>query len=254
VCGIWTDGRNPKGVAAIYRIKGEDRGERPLGTILIADQFAVMIDGERIKQSVKSLMMVPDLLASRLGSMAFIRVPIPDHVGTSLPDRLVSRDGGGGYWLQNWMPEGCRALEGWVESIAARGIDTPAATSMNVSIEPEITTPAEGEAFCHEHDIPMLLVDKESPQRAQGSFPILLVDDDGIHVIREGHFPAELFTLLLARWEVDLSSCEPGNYPLVSAPGWVIGDDEVPERMRARLLRILDGPPEENRNTDLNGE
>lgn len=243
VCGLWADGRNPNALDAIYRIKGEDREGRPLGTILGAGKFARMIDGDRIRETVRGLMLVPDTLASRLGSMAFIRVPIPEHVGASLPDRLVSRGGNGGYWLQNWMPEGCRAVDVWVESIAARGIDTPAATSMNVSGEPEIAAPEEGEAFCRAHDIGMLLVDEGSPQRARGSFPILLADAGGLRVIREGHFPAELFTHMLPEWELDLSAYEFGNYPLVEVPEWVIGMDEVPERIRSRLLEYLDGPP-----------
>lgn len=242
VCGLWTDGQNNRGLDTLYRIKGADRGERPVGTTLTAARFTGMLDADRIAPSARNLMLEANELAGRLGSLCFIRAPIRREVGESLPSRLVSIGRDEGYWLQNWLPEGSRAAAPWIQAIGAQDIGLPVATSMNVSGEPELVEPEEGLRFCRQHGVPALLVDKRSPKRAKGSFPILGVDSKGISLIREGHFPARLFQTLLKGWEINLSDFVPAKYPLVDLPQKVDNDSANPAQIRSRLLDFLDGP------------
>src|SRR5512143_3168010 len=138
VCGLWIDGASAKAIERIDEIKGETRANRPFGTTLDGPEFASMIDPDGIAPSARSLFLDPDRLRSRLGSMCFIRIPIRRGVGMDLPPRLVSQTEDGTYWLQNWIPSGCRSSELWIEAMKKQAIAFPSATSMNVSGSPEL--------------------------------------------------------------------------------------------------------------------
>jgi hypothetical protein len=241
VCGLWTDGQLPAGLDEIYRIKGEKRSGRPIGAIMTSSEFIRKLDGELIAPSARDLVMDDHRLATRLGSICFIRAPIRGIVGTSLPDRLVSRTEDGTYWIQNWLPEGCNPAATWLESMRRMNIRLPVATSMNVSGSPEIVEPEKGRQFCEENGVPMFLADTGDPGRAHGSFPIIQVDFKGIALIREGHFPARLFQSLLQGWEIDLSNYQQAKYPLVD---FIRAEEEVfmqPAELRLRLIETMDG-------------
>jgi tRNA A37 threonylcarbamoyladenosine synthetase subunit TsaC/SUA5/YrdC len=241
VCGLWADGRSEEALDTIYAIKGEERADRPLSTTLMSPLFVEMVNGARIPAPLKGLFFDADELATHLGSMCFIRAPIRSQTASPLPSRLVSQSGEGTYWLQNWLPEGCEPTRRLMEALHASDLDVPAVTSMNVSGEPEIVDPEEGLAFSRDHDVPLFLADLDSPERVKGSFPIVQVDEEGMRLLRAGHFDPRFFRYLTGDWEIDLSDYRSGNYPLADIP------DEVEELapdgdlFRLRLLEWLDG-------------
>jgi hypothetical protein len=241
VCGLWADGQLPSGLDAIHRIKGEKRSGRPVGTTMTSTEFVRGIDADHIAPSVRDLVMNDHQLASRLGSLCFIRAPIRNELGTSLPDRLVSRTEDGTYWIQNWLPEGCNPAAAWMESMRRMNIRLPVATSMNVSGSPEIVEPEKGRQFCEENGVPMFLADLEDPRLAHGSFPIIQLDMKGITLIREGHFPARLFQSLLQGWEIDISNYQSAKYPLMDLDRIEEQMSRQPAGLRMRLIETMDG-------------
>jgi tRNA A37 threonylcarbamoyladenosine synthetase subunit TsaC/SUA5/YrdC len=241
VCGLWADGHQEKGLDALYRIKGERRGSRPVGTTLTSEAFIEMLDPDRISPSVRGLFLDERELVSRLGSLCFIRAPMKKEVADSIPDRVFSKTDDGTYWIQNWLPEGYTSAASWMDSICKAGISLPVATSMNVSGEPEIVDQEQGRQFCEANGVPMFLADPENPERAQGSFPILQVDCDGIRLIREGQFPPVLFRLLLSGWDIDLSNYRRAKFPLIDFQE-AEGEQALESaELRRRLLEVMDG-------------
>jgi tRNA A37 threonylcarbamoyladenosine synthetase subunit TsaC/SUA5/YrdC len=241
VCGLWADGQQQAALDTIYKIKGEKRNGRPIGATLTSAEFAVKLDPDLISPSVRDLVFNVHQLATRLGSICFIRAPIKSVVGASLPDRLISRTDDGTYWIQNWLPEGCYPAATWLESLHKMSIRLPVATSMNVSGNPEIVEPEEGRRFCEANGVPMFLADLGDPGRARGSFPIIHIDIKGITLIREGHFPAHLFRLLLHPWEIDLSNYQPAKYPLMDYSPAEEQTSGQPAELRVRLVETMDG-------------
>ncbi len=239
VCGLWADGDNGQGLDALYRIKGERRGSRPVGTTLTAPEFIELLHPDKISPSAKGLLLSEHKLVRRLGSLCFIRAPVRGEAGKSMPDRLVSRSEDGTYWIQNWLPEGCLSAVAWMDSMREQGVSLPVATSMNVSGEPEIVDQERGRQFCMVNDVPMFLSDPGNPGRARGSFPIIQIDHRGITLIREGHFSAQVFQSLLWGWDIDLTSYQKSKFPPVEFPQ--PGAEQEPGKLRRRLLKALDG-------------
>ena len=241
VCGLWIDGASARAIERIDEIKGERREGRPLGTTLDGPEFASMIDPDQIAAPVRSLFLDAGQLRARLGSLCFIRSPIRKKVGSEMPPRLVSQTEDGTYWLQNWIPWGCRSAERWIEAIQEQNIPFPSATSMNVSGTPELVDQAEGSAFCAAHGISMFLGDPESRYDVKGSFPILQVDHSGIRLLREGHFRGQLFQYLLQEWEIDLSDYKPAKYAPLQTMVELQSGAVTGESLRLALIERLDG-------------
>lgn len=241
VCGLWADGQHEEGLNALYRIKGAARGNRPVGTTLPFPSFIELLDPDGLSPKARELVFNENLLVGRLGSLCFLRAPLKPDKASLLPERVYSRTKEGTFWIQNWLPEGCKPTGKWMESIQETGISLPVATSMNLSGQPEIVDQEEGEAFCQTNDVPMFLRDPENPGQVQGSFPIIQVDSQGIKLLREGHFPPSLFQKLLAGWEIDLFSYENANYPLSNFPRGEGEEVDEPSVLRQQLLQFMDG-------------
>jgi hypothetical protein len=241
VCGLWIDGASAKAIGFIDEIKGERRANRPFGTTLDGAEFVRMIDPDQIAPSTRGLFLDADQLRSRLGSLCFLRIPIRKQVGIELPPRLVSQTEEGTYWLQNWIPWGCRSSQLWMEALKGQKIEFPSATSMNVSGNPELVEQEAGVDFCESQGISIFLGDPKSRYEVKGSFPILQVDKAGISLIREGHFPGILFRYLLQEWEIDLSDYTPAKYPLVQTPKELQLGSMAGDALRLALIEHLDG-------------
>jgi hypothetical protein len=241
VCGLWIDGGSAKAIDRIDEIKGEKRANRPFGTTLDGAEFSAMIDPDQIASAVGDLFLDADRLRARLGSMCFIRIPIRKQIGMDLPARLISQTDDGTYWLQNWMPWGCRSSAQWIEAMKEQNTEFPSATSMNVSGTPELVDQEAGVEFCRQHNISTFLGDPESKYEVKGSFPILQVDKGGIHLIREGHFPGLLFRYLLPEWDIDLSDVKRAKYPLVQIPAEWQSGALTGDALRLALIEHLDG-------------
>lgn len=241
VCGLWIDGAHPEALDRVYEIKGEKRTGRPFGTTLNGAEFVQIVDADQVAGFARDIFTSPERLLQRLGSLCFIRAPVRRQFGSKLPASLVSRTDDGIYWLQNWLPEGCRTSQKWIEAITRHGIELPVATSMNVSGQPELVEQEAGADFCRRHGIPVFLRDPKSNVNVQGSFPIVQVDRGGIRLVREGHFPGRIFERLLEGWEVDLTDYQRAKYPLMEMPARLQSGSLTGTDLRLALLQLLDG-------------
>jgi hypothetical protein len=211
---IWVDGRQRQAAARIQAIKGEGRVGKPLSAIIEADVLAPLIDLDRIPRSLRDIFANADELAARVGALAPLRLPVRAGAARELPPYMVSQSADGVYWLQDFIPYGHPTTSRLVRELAAAGVTLPAATSMSVSGTPEIADQEEAFAFSRRHGIPMLLHDPHPNPHTQGSFPILGVGPEGMLLLREGHFPQQLFGYLLEYDELDLSTAKPARYPV----------------------------------------
>jgi hypothetical protein len=225
---IWVDGRQSEAAAKIQAIKGEGRAGKPLSAILETDVLVPLLDIEFIPQPVRHIFVDAEELAARLGALAPLRLPVCEEAVEALPAYMVSHSADGIYWLQDFIPYGHPTTSRFVHELALVGVNLPAATSMNVSGTPEIADQREALFFSRQHDIPVLLHDPHPNPHVQGSFPILGVGPNGIVLLRDGHFPGQLFGYLLEYEEIDLSQAKSAKYPISA---------EISERFGETILR-----------------
>jgi hypothetical protein len=212
----------------------------PLGTILDSPDFVNMIEPDQVAASVRDLFLDPQQLQRRLGSLCFIRIPIQTQIGAKLPPRLVSQTDDGTYWLQNYLPGGNQTTQLWIAALQRQEVGLPVATSMNMSGEPELVDQDAAVEFCRIHGVPIFLGNPRSKGEVKGSFPIIQVDKTGIKLIREGHFPANVFRHLFQEWPIDLTDYKPAKYPLVPLPPELLSGAVTGERLRLALIEQLD--------------
>jgi hypothetical protein len=209
-CGIFVDAANPQGVEAVYAIKGAKRAGKPLSVLLYARALVPLLDLGRIRPDLRPIFGDPAELASRLATLCFMRVPITEGAALLLPPVVVSETPDGAHWLQNYVPGEWGPAFPLVDEVLAAGLTLPSATSMNVSGQPEIVDQDEALAFCAAHGIPLFLADPGARPVAKGSYPIISVGLEGVRLVREGHFPGNLFDLLL-QTAVDASDVAPAR-------------------------------------------
>jgi hypothetical protein len=213
---IWINAANPTAVRMVEIMKGEARVGKPLSTTLESADLVPLLDEKHIPRSLHHIFLDPEELTARLGALAPVRLPVRGDVADQLPRVLTTRTADGAYWLQNWTPNGHEAGTLLVRELKMVGVNLPGATSMNVSGRPEIADQREALAFSREHGIPLLLCELQPSSDAEGSFPILGVGPQGVVLLREGHFPGELFQDLLD-YDVDLTQAKPAKYPISPA-------------------------------------
>lgn len=211
---IWIDAASPKAVRKIEIIKGEKRTGMPLSTALEAVDLVPLLDEGRIPTNLRSIFLDPHELAGRLGALAVLRLPIPAQTAAQLPHVLSTHTADGTYWLQNWIPNGHEAGTGLVRELKKVGVNLPGGTSMNISGRPEIADQDEAFEFSRERGIAYLLRDPHPSHKVEGSFPILTVRPNVVAVLREGHYPSQIFQDLLDGEPVDFSQAKPAKYPI----------------------------------------
>ena len=112
---------------------------------------------------------------------------------------------------------------------------------MNVSGRPEIADQKEALAFSGEHGIALLLRDPHPSPEAEGSFPILGVGPEGVVLLREGHFPGELFSVLLD-YDFDLTQAKAAKYPISTDVRERFASHQLPAHaLRSALLEMIHG-------------
>lgn len=214
---LWVNGRSPDGATKIQMIKGEKRKGRPLTTILEATELIPLLDRASIPQTLRPIFLDEAELNSRLGAIVLLRLPVLPQAAASLPDFMTSRSADGLYWLQSFLTDGNPAAQLLVRELKNAGVDLPAATSMNVSGQPEIADQEEALAFSRDHGLNMLLQEPHTSDNVVGSYPILGVGSEGAVLLRQGHFPGELFRDLLDTPHIDMSQTPPPHYPIREA-------------------------------------
>ncbi len=242
VCILWIDAENRRAADRIYQIKGAKRAGRPFSILLETRSFISILDQEAIHPNLHRFFLDPDELEARLGALCMIRAPIQRKAVQKLPGYTYTRTEDGTYWLQSWVPRGHAPGRQLLEEMWSIGIRLPGVTSMNVSGEPEIVDQDEAVAFCEEHDISMFLQDQLDTGMVRGSFPIISIDLEGVHLVRSGHFPPYLFKYLLDGTEIDLSGARRSKYPIVNTHTEEAAQRMTAERIRKEILEMLDGP------------
>jgi hypothetical protein len=239
---IWINAANSTAVRMVEIMKGEARVGKPLSTALESADLVNLIDEDRIPQPLHYIFLDPVEITARLGALAPLRLPVRSDVAERLPPVLTTKTIDGTYWLQNWTPDGHEAGTLLVRELKNAGVDLPGATSMNTSGHSEIADQREALAFSRNHDIPLLLCELHPSPEAVGSFPILGVGPDGVILLREGHFPGELFRDLL-EYEIDLTRAKPAKYPISTAVQERFASHQLsPHALRSALLKMIHGP------------
>jgi tRNA A37 threonylcarbamoyladenosine synthetase subunit TsaC/SUA5/YrdC len=245
VCAIFVDAENPDAIEAIYRIKGEGRVGRPLSSVLSTTEFVQMIDPDEVPEGLRDVVLDAAELEARFGSLGFIRVPIRREAAEALPPSVVSRTPDGKYRLQNYIPSANDSVQLLVKEMAARGVKVPAATSMNLSGQPEIVEQYEGIAFCKAQAIPLFLADYKDSGRVRGSFSIVSIDRTGVKLLREGQFPGYLVKHLFG-CEVDTTNAAPAKYPVVRTHCERCAGRVSPRELHDEIVEYLDSGTSEN--------
>ncbi len=239
VCVLWVDAANFQAVESVQRIKGERRAGQPLTTALPVETLVDLMNPREIPDSLKYILMNPWELEMRLGTLCLLRFPVRWEAAAHLPPSLVSQTDNG-LWLQSWIPGGDSAPNRFVNELWEQCVRYPGVTSMNTSGAPEIVDQSEAEAFCAAHGIPMFLNDPAARQKVSGSFPILQVDRNGIHLVREGHISGALFETLLNGSAIDRARAHPAKFPLARTEA--LASITSPYELHDQLVQLLDQP------------
>ncbi len=241
VCILWIDAENRDAVDRIYAIKGAKRQGRPFSVLLETNSFISILDGTIIHPDLHPFFFDPDELEDRLGALCMIRAPIRKDAARKLPDYTYTQSEDGTCWVQSWVPCGHTPGRQMLEEMWSIGLRLPGVTSMNVSGEPEIVEQEDAVAFCDRHDVPIFLEDSLDTGMVRGSFPIISIDAEGLHLVRSGHFPPYLFKYLLDGTEIDLSNARRPKYPIVNTHTEAAARRTPAAQIRREILAMLDG-------------
>ncbi len=241
VCILWIDAENRAAADRIYEIKGAKRLGRPFSVLLETHSFISILDGAVVHPDLHPFFFDPDELEDRLGALCMIRAPIRRDVARKLPEYTYTESEDGTCWVQTWVPCGHKPGRQILEEMWSIGMRLPGVTSMNVSGEPEIVEQGDGMAFCEQHEVPLFLEDQLDTGRVRGSFPIISIDADGVHLVRSGHFPPYIFKYLLDGTEIDLSQVRQPKYPIVNTHSEETARRLPAAQIRREILEMLDG-------------
>jgi tRNA A37 threonylcarbamoyladenosine synthetase subunit TsaC/SUA5/YrdC len=198
VWALWGDAAHHKFVEGVHRIKGRDPQSR-FGLTLpfsIVFQYA---DLSRINPELHFLFENPDKLTDLLGGCAFVRFPVSPAAAENSPlvDEVLSHDKYGLPILQNYDPSGKANTELLVISALEQGARLPAASSMNTSGNPEITTVEGAVEFVRDHSLSHAYIDTGAVRLGTGSYFIVEADERGFTLRREGNISNDMVERLL---------------------------------------------------------
>lgn len=237
VCALWGDGQNSNFYTQVLKIKGEKRGQKPLATTLRTKEFISFIDKTKVPVFLHEIILNPEKLVSRIGSLCFVRAPIKQNLAKKFPSYLVSKTENETFEMQNWDAYGHDPTHKFIELLRENNINLPAVTSMNLSGEPEIVDQKHGIEFAKKNRIKMFLIDEKDPGKIKGSFTILSITQDGLILTRDGNIPGHVFPHLLEN-EINMKNSAPSKFPQITFPkDFFEGID--PEQARKKIISFV---------------
>jgi hypothetical protein len=239
LCVALGDGSKRAFAEWTIRSKGEGRIGRPMATILPASEVIRRVDPDAIPPALHHIFLDADELVARLGAMIFIRLPVRESVARTIPPWLLSRGTSGEPLIQLMDPSGHDPLRHFLQEVLDQGVRYLAGSSMNISGHPELVKREDGITFARAKGIPLFLADRLSPIGITGSYPILLLDRSGVHLVREGPVPGWVFERLLEH-PIDFASARPAKYPQLPL-GRDFLDGLRPQEIRLAILLRLQG-------------
>lgn len=182
VYAIWGDAASASFVQTVEVSKGREPG-RTFGLSLGAEGFLSLVDRDHVHREAWPLLEDAETFVSRLGALAFVRVPGRPHALEEVPRSVISGTNDKPV-VQNWVPEGKTNIEALLRGAEDAGVVHPAVTSLNASGQPEVTSETEALAFAERTRLP-ILTDRHARQTVlRGSFPIVELTPDGIALTR----------------------------------------------------------------------
>lgn len=198
VYALWGDGSHPDFRPNVAHIKGSE-ANKPHGLTLPNHEFLEYVDQDRLSPEIAGLFDPDkaDEITGRSGAFVFWRLPGRSNVTDALPDTVWSLGPDGLPIVQNWSPEGKPDTMRLMELAKSFGVEFPAVTSLNVTTQPEIIDPDEAEVFAGKQNIPILSNRNHTQRPVKGSYPVIMGDAEGLHVVRGR--PQGIGALLLSR-------------------------------------------------------
>jgi hypothetical protein len=239
LCVALGDGSSRAFAEWTIRSKGEGRVGRPMATILPASEVIRRLDPDAIPPALRHIFLDAEEVVARLGAMSFIRLPVRESVVQSIPPWLLSRGTSGEPLFQFLDPSGYEPMRQFMQEVLDQGVPFLAGSSMNISGHPELVKREDGIAFARAKGIPLFLADALSPIGITGSYPILLLDRSGVHLVREGPVPGWVFERLLEH-PIDFASTRPAKYPQLPIDRPFL-DGLGPREIRLAILLRLQG-------------
>lgn len=235
VFALWGDGANPLFKGRVAAVKGSE-ANKPFGLTLPNSKFLEYVDPGRLSPDVIKLFEEPELLTNRSGALIFWRLPGRPEVEDVLPQTLWSRDLDGLPIVQNWSPEGKSNITDMLAVATGLGIEHPAVTSLNTTKQPEIIDPDKARLFARQHGLG-LVTDSRAKRLMGGSYPVVIGDKEGLHVVRgrSGAVGTLILSRLMAGYSLDWAESTDVS------PGWdspELEEWQGPD-LRSALLSML---------------
>lgn len=240
VNALWLNAQDNKALDTLYKIKGNERKNRPVALTISLDQIANMVDFGKISDEVRKFLELSSDLKSILGSLCFIRLPIKKEYLSRIPEAALSFADNDTPRIQIWDPHGHPPTEDLIMEIQKLGVNFPAVTSMNYTGQTELVDQDDGEEFCKKAKIDTYLRDNLHPKSSVlGSYTIISLSNLGVELTRDGNISAKIIEQILGVKFIT-EKAQASKYPQIDFPDALIANLS-PKAMRLAVLLYLEG-------------
>lgn len=243
VFGLMVDARNDQAAITALEVKGTPNPEeKPLSAMMFSQDFFPLVDVEKLPKSMQELVSDPDEFQNLIGSLCHIRAPILADQIDQIPPRLLSFDKETGQaYMHNLDPRGHEPMAEFINALNKTGILFPGVTAIGLSGQAEFADKESAIALCQNSGVvPLFLEDPNSThEQILGSFTQL--DIERAEIIRDGHVPAMVITMLIG----DVSIAGGMKEALHQQAEFFFQeplDLLKPIDLRSRILLLMDGP------------
>lgn len=203
----------------IQQIKGEARGlKQPVGWTRPFDErtlSAIDISGCE-DHALQELLRNPAELTARIGALTFLRAGADMRAkeAEGIADCIIPPEG---RTVQIYSPAGAAPTERLIGHAIKKGVE-PIMTSANVSGRPEIVHDEEAVEFASDESrLLTVLINKNDAEKLPsplGSYPVISVGVDRLHIVRPGCFDPQILQTALSEYTVELTEDHQApNYP-----------------------------------------
>lgn len=242
VSGLMVDPWNEQAAITALEVKGTlNPKEKPLSAMMFSQDFLPLVDIEKLPKSMQELVSDPDEFQNLIGAVCHIRAPIRADIVDQIPPRLLSFDDiTGQAYMHNLDPQGHEPMSNFITWLNSSGLDYVGVTAIGQSGQAEFADKESALNLCRESGVvPLFLEDPNSThEQVLGSFTQL--DIENAEIIRDGHVPARVITMLVGEVSVT-DEMKEVLHPQAEFFFQESLDLLKPIDLRAKLLKLMDG-------------